>query len=74
MKLPKGKQKVVELITCISEPGGEYLHQFQPEEGTGVGVAQGVFHVIQSYDLEGCLLAIGGVNCPTNTGKRKFGC
>ena len=68
VKLAKGKQKVAEIITCISEPNGQYLHQFEPEEGTGVGVAQGVLQVIFCYNSEKTLLAIGGDNCPTNTG------
>ena len=69
VKLVRGKQTVVEIITCVVEPGGYYLHQFEPEEGTGVGIAQGVFQVVQSYDSEDSLLAIGGDNCATNTGK-----
>ena len=67
----KGKGKNVskeEVITCVSEPQGEYLYHFIPENAKADTVATDVFHVIQSYNGEDSLLAtlVDGTN--SNTG------
>ena len=72
------RQEVVDKITCISEPGGHYLHHFIPEDdveevesGTGYNIGNGVYKVVLLYDSETTLLAVGGDNTSTNTGVKR---
>ena len=69
-KLAKLKTGVKDLYTCIAEPGGAYLHNFEPEKGNAYQIARGFLEVVYQYDSEETLLAIGGDNCPTNTGHK----
>ena len=62
------KKKIEDKITCIYEPPGAYLHHFVADDGTAQTIANGVLQVIHLYDSEESLLALGGDNCPTNTG------
>ena len=68
--LPHMREEVVEKITCIYEPGGAYLHHFQPSDGCAETIAFGVFKVLLIYDSLETILAVGGDNCPTNTGSK----
>ena len=63
------KEKVIEKITCIMEPGGTYLDHFEPGDGTAYSCGAGLFRIVLKYDSLHSLLVIGGDNCPTNTSK-----
>ena len=69
-KEPHNKEKVIELVTCVTEPGGRYLDHFEPKPGTAREIAKGIFKMLQLYDSTSSLLLIGGDNCITNTGKK----
>ena len=62
------KEKTEDKITIIYEPPGSYLHHFDADDGTALTIAKGVLKVIHLYNSEKSLLALGGDNCPTNTG------
>ena len=66
----KGTRKSTkeEVITCVSEPEGNYLHHFIPENTKADTIATDVFHVIQTYNSQDSLLAalVDGTN--SNTG------
>ena len=65
---PHNKFKVIDKYTCTAEPGGFYLHHFELDPGTGENVAAGIYEILHAYSSTESLLAIGGDNCPTNTG------
>ena len=65
------KEETIEKITCIYEPGGKYLDHFDVVEkvdGTGYGIAVGLFQVLFTYESIDSILLIGGDNCILNSG------
>ena len=60
-----------------SEPGGEYLFHFVPEEATQFAkaskqVATKIVDSIKGYEVDITLDAIGGDSTNANTGKRRM--
>ena len=70
VRLARNREAMEERIACTVEPGGKYLHNFVPLDGTGYNLAKEMNTVIQLYHSEESLLATGGDNCPANTGPK----
>ena len=68
VKAEHNKEKTVDKITCVMEPGGSYLHHFDALTGHAYTIAKSLLEVVYLYDSEKSLKAIGGDNCITNTG------
>lgn len=54
----KKSENKEEMFTVTCEPGGDFLHHFIPEDGTGQAIGRMLYNVVNLYDSEDSLLAI----------------
>ena len=54
----KKSKNTEEMFTVTYEPGGDFLHHFIPDDGTGQSIGRGLYDVVNLYNSEDTLLAI----------------
>ena len=67
----RGKTKCIENVTAVSYPGGEYLENFSPVNGSGRILALETYNLIEKYEAKSFVCFVGADGCGAMTGPKK---